>query len=225
MSERLIHLGTDVDDCLIDSAELVATTINKQYGTNLSSKNWYQPHDPEAWGVDDQRVAWGRVNDVLHSREFIETVQVVEGAERVLRAVKLGGHSLSAATGRPDTSGNREMTFELLEFCYPGLFTPERLHFTDHFGQSGKKGSKVDVAKVQQFTHFVDDNLDHANPLAEAGYTTYLLGDYPWNQGEAHPNVMRVPDWDVIGEHFFNDVERYVSMSQYDQLNNPLSNR
>ena len=218
MSEQLIHLGTDVDDCLIDSAGLVAATINKQYGTNLSNKNWYQAHDPEVWGVEDQRVAWGRVNDVLHSREFIENAQVLEGAGHVLKAVKLGGHALSAATGRPDTLGNRKMTFELLQFHYPKLFTSDRLYFTDHFGQSGKKGSKVDVAIAQQFTHFVDDNLDHANPLAEAGYVTYLLGDYPWNQGEAHPRVIRVPDWDVIGGHLFSDLERRTSMDPADRV-------
>lgn len=218
-AEQLIHLGTDVDDSLVHSGPRTMEMINARYGTNLTIKNWYEkPHDLEAWGVE-LRDAWNRVNDVLHSREFIESVLMVEGAERVLRMLADRKQVPSAAvTGRPGTESNRKMALELLDTRFPGIFADERLFFTDHLGQLGVKGSKVDVALAEGFTHFVEDHTDHANPLGAAGLKVFLLGDHHYNQGELHPNVIRVPDYDVIGEELEKDMERLASVDPGDRL-------
>jgi hypothetical protein len=218
-AEKLVHLGTDVDDSLVHSGLRTIEMINAQFGTALTFNNWYEKlHDEEAWGVG-LREAWDRVNDVLHSREFIESVFMVQGAEGVLRMLEERGQTPSGTvTGRPGTDNNRKMALELLDSRFPGLFADERLFFTDHLGQLGKKGSKVDVAIAEGFTHFAEDHTDHANPLGAAGLRVFLIGSHHYNQGELHPNVLRVPDWDVIGEELERDMGRLASMDPADRL-------
>jgi len=65
----------------------------------------------------------------------------------------------------------------------------------DHVVFDGKKDR---LSVEQSFDVFVEDSLEHASAIAEAGVFSLLL-DQPWNQSPVLPRqCKRVYDWDAI---------------------------
>jgi hypothetical protein len=44
----------------------------------------------------------------------------------------------------------------------------------------------------------IDDSIDYARGMAEAGIPCLLFGEYGWNRGETDPLIRRVADWDAV---------------------------
>ena len=217
MAEQLVYFGSDIDDSIVHSGEHTLDAINAEFGTALTLLNWYEePFDKVAWGME-QKVSWGLVNEILHSQVFIDAVQIVKGAREFARFMTEQEQRLGTSTGRPETPSNIAFTHALLEQRFDGLF-PSNTFFSDHFGQvNGIPGSKVPIAINEGFTHIADDHKKHVNGLAEIPVKPYLL-DRPWNQGEVHPRVIRVPDFDAIAEDVARDIEILGSLEPVDRV-------
>jgi uncharacterized HAD superfamily protein len=203
MPKRKLRIGIDIDDVLIKSAEFSIRLYNEEYGTKLTLDDWYDFSSPEVWGVDDLPTIVKRVMDIFKDEAFV-SVEPVEDAKAVLGHLVNDGHELCAITGRTETI--RQQTILVLDTHFPDIFKSETVYFVDHFSHDGQKTSKADVGTRLGLTHFIDDQVEHANALNQAGVTTILFSQgYKWNQTGADKSVKRASDWKSIGE--FLDAE------------------
>ena len=200
-SIRTFKIGIDIDDVLLKSAERSIEMYNEKFGTNVTLDDWYDFDDPEVWskiwGSDDMRLLVARVVETMADEAFT-SVQPVDGAPEALTHLQDQGHELFAITGRSESI--RKQTKFVLDLCFPGMFTDDRLIFVDYYNHDGQKASKADVATGLELTHFIEDLPDHATQLARAGIKTYLFSPgYKWNEkgvaDDVADNVIVVPGW------------------------------
>ncbi len=207
MTTGELRFGSDVDDVLLRTADCTIELYNAQYGTALTLDNWYDFDPMTPWGAEALSEASGRVIGIMGSDGFVESVEPLEGAIETLRELDAAGILDVAITGRPEAV--RTHTEAAVRKHYGNQFAGDRLYFTDHFNHMDghKKITKVDVALEHKLTHYAEDQLEHAIPLAEAGLTVFLLDDngrYRWNRNsDLPPNIIRVPGWLAIRQYFY----------------------
>jgi uncharacterized HAD superfamily protein len=198
MSKKL-RIGLDIDDVLIRTGEHTLKLYNQAHGTNVTLDHWYQA-DPEVWGVKDMLHAVERVRYLTELDEF-DDVQPVAGALEAVTKFIEDDHEIFAITGRPENV--RQQTLRILERYFPGVFSHDRVFFTDHYGDSAVKVSKSEIATSLELDYFVDDQVFHANELSAARVKTILFSDnYAWNATGEDPGVVRVSSWGEIGAFF-----------------------
>ena len=195
---RTLRIGIDIDDVLIKSVDRAVVMYNKAYGTNITRDTWYDFSDPSVWGGDELPALVKKVVDVFTDPAF-QTVLPMENAYETLVHLRNEGHVLFAITGRSESI--RPQTMSILDKCFPDFFTNETVFFVDHFSHDGQKASKADVGAKLALTHFIDDQVEHANALHQAGITTILFSqNYRWNRTGADEDIVRLSDWKAIGE-------------------------
>jgi len=200
MTQKHFRIGFDFDDVLVSTADHVVSLYNQKYGTHLTRDNWYNFSPMTPWGVETFPEAASRVADLLYSlgeaRPFV-------GASKVLSRLKDDGHDLFIITGRPESV--RTQTLDILNKYYPGIFDDTSLFFTDHFGQDGKRADKSSLCVDLRLTHFIDDQVEHANIVASEGIKTILFSDnYAWNKSGLNQGITRLSSWQKI-EDFFDE--------------------
>jgi uncharacterized HAD superfamily protein len=194
---KKLRIGLDIDDVLIRTGEHTVKLYNDMYGTNATFEHWYHFDVPELWGVSDISEAVKRVRLVTELDAF-DDVKPVDGALDAIVSFTGAGHEVFAITGRPENV--RVQTLRILNKYYPGLFSNETLYFTDHYGDSGAKLNKTEIALNLKLDYFVDDQVFHANDMHEANIKTILFSDnYQWNKSGEIDGVIRVSNWKEIG--------------------------
>jgi|GEM_PF-1188901 len=213
-----LRVSWDIDDVIVPSAEQLVIIYNEWHGTSLQVEHWNSSRDPEHWGAPTFPEAVQRVNDVLGSERFIETVPGVPGTDKVIARLAQIAELQIAVTGRPEDI--RPQTVALLEKHHAGVFPDEKVHFTDFYnkGNGGAIRDKLVIAREFGVTHHVEDHFSHALPLATAGIKVPLFGRYPWNQGgddDFPPLLTRVGDMDGLGEYFEDE---YAMLLEYGRV-------
>lgn len=207
MPKRILRIGIDIDDVLLQSAKRSIEMYNKSFGTSIALDDWYNFDDHEVWskvwGEDDMRVLVSRVVATMADEAF-NSVEPIDDASEALAHLNVEGHELFAITGRAESI--REQTAFILDKYFPGIFRDETLFFVDHYAHDGQKASKVDVALRLGITHFIEDLPAHANGLARAGIQTILFSPgYKWNEAGADADVadkvIVLDSWPKIVEH------------------------
>lgn len=203
MAKKHFRIGFDFDDVLVGTADHVASLYNKEYGTHLTRDNWYNFNPITPWNVKTFSEVTSRVANLLYN---LGEARPLAGSQQVLSRLKDAGHELFIITGRPESV--RPQTLGILNKYYPGIFDNSSLYFTDHFSQDGKRVEKSNLCNDLNLTHFIDDQVEHANIVAAEGVKTILFSDnYAWNQSGADDNVTKLSSWQKI-EEFFNDEQR-----------------
>jgi len=202
-----LHIGIDIDDVLIKSAERSVDMYNEAYGTSLALDDWYDFSDLSVWGDDNFPILVKRVVDIMADDAF-SSVESVEGAFAVLERLKSDGHDLIAVTGRSESI--RKQTKAVLDALYPSIFEDDTLHFADYYNHDGHQASKADIGLELGLTHFIDDLPAHASATARVGIKTVLFSPgYSWNQEgvdeDVRGSVLVLDTWHSIGE--FLDAE------------------
>lgn len=88
------------------------------------------------------------------------------------------------------------MTTEWVSYHFPHL-TLEDLHFVNHY--STESLPKSVVCKNLGITLLIDDHIDNARDMVDAGLSMILL-EKPWNRDIIfeHPSLYRVKNWQEI---------------------------
>jgi len=197
-AQTTIRIGIDVDDVLLDTARKVTELYNKKYGTSLTPDNWYDFEPITPWGVDDFRVVYDRVFELMMSDDYL-SVGPVKGAQDALADFTASGYELFAITSR--SSKMEDATLAQLEVLYPGLFSRDTVFHTDHYEHEDNRRAKREIVEEVQATHFVDDQIAHAREVVLTGAVTMLFcADYHWTKGVSAEGVIRIDGWEEARE-------------------------
>jgi uncharacterized HAD superfamily protein len=182
-------IGLDFDDVLVNFNGGLAVFHNEKYGTSytreeITSFNYFQ----KTWGVDPTE-ALRRMREFVHS-DHHHRLSPILGAIDAVKYLKGKGHKLHMITARDEVI--RGPTHSLAEMHFGPSF--DGFHFL-HRDDTNVLGTKGDVCRKLEIDIMVEDSLENAVHIGEAG-TRALLFDTPWNQTRILPkNVTRVFSW------------------------------
>jgi uncharacterized HAD superfamily protein len=175
-------IGLDIDGVIADAVSVMLPLLSEASQRPVTPRDICCRDFSASLGIDEaaaRRVWEQTVNDGLLHR-----AAPIEGALEGLAA--LGRHEVWLVTARP--AFMRELTESWL--AENGV-SYDNIRF-DMSGSKAEAGPAFDL--------FVEDFLEEARPLAEAGIYT-LVYDQPWNQAPALPdNCARVYGWDDVLE-------------------------
>ena len=194
MKKRLI-IAVDIDDVLIATSSYVVEFYNNTYGTHIGLEEMYS-ENLKRWGVSDRATSIARVEQYLGTEEF----QCLPPLKSTLASVgRLSQkHRLHIVTGRSTII--ETATRDTINKHFPDIF--QSVVFTNLYNQ--KVRNKAEVCQEICADLLIEDHLGHALPVAGAGITVLLFGNYPWNQTDKLPaNVHRVKNWHEA-EEFIN---------------------
>lgn len=191
-------IAVDADDVLSQSAGGFIEWSNQKFGTHLTIAD-YDEHWAKMWKIEHDE-AEQRAHE-FHTSDVITTYNTVPNAFEVLTKLK-ERFTLVLLTSRRTSIA--EMTREWINRNYPGIFSEcVFCGFYDNLNADRFQLTKAGIAKDIKADYLIDDQLKHAEASAEAGITSLLFGDYPWNQKDIlPPNAIRVNDWGEVLKYF-----------------------
>ena len=122
---------------------------------------------------------------------------VIDGALIWVSSLIQCGTKCSIVTAR---NGNdpikRKITLDWLRHHFPHISIDD-LHFVNHY--SDESLPKSTICKNLWITLLIDDHIDNARDMMDAGLSMILL-EKPWNRDIIfdHPNLYRVKNWQEI---------------------------
>lgn len=193
-------IAIDMDDVIVDTAPGVIAHYEQAYGVAVPLEQFYSKDFENVWKTPDGATAVRRVNKYLESPAYHQSEPIQEAADTI-RWLK-DRYELYIVTGRPSLV--EEATHDWLKRHFPDIF--ERVVFTNSY-MAGDDDftvrAKGDVCLELGATTLIDDNLEHALSVSEAGLNVLLFGSYPWNQASDLPkNIQRVAGWQEVKEYF-----------------------
>ena len=178
---RLV-IGLDIDGVIIDYLRQILPLLCDIYGRTIRYEDITHPTLSKFLNIDEETSA--DIWEQILNTDLMQNAPPIEGAIEGLAA--LSRHEIWLITGRE--ASMEDLTVSWLknhEIKY------DRIMF-----ESEKVEGNLLLEK--QCGIFVEDQLEAAYSLAEAGVFT-LLFNQPWNQAESLPeNCRRVYDWDNI---------------------------
>lgn len=195
-----LTVGLDVDDVLLPSQSHTLRWYNERFDTALTGDHWYNFSSLDPWKVESELQIHERVNDILNSEDYLSEIVPMEGALEVLDELDANGDRKIGITSRPPIL--KEMTYRVLDLCYPGMFPEGSIVFTGYSSAnaSNERIPKVEIALAMGVTHHVDDVTEHLRPMAAVGIKPYLFDRYPWNSDAEIPGLERVANWKELGD-------------------------
>lgn len=175
-----MRIGVDIDGVVSDSYKAWVKEMNRHFGTNILELKNYDMHL-------DFGVSWEEMGKYFKDNvEYLFTIpNPVVGAKEGLERLFRDGHEVVYITAR--SQDEEVFTIRWLdkyEIPY------EQILFTDF-------GSKVDHALQWELELFIEDFMDNAIAISEAGVPVLLL-DASYNQGECSSRIIRCDDWREI---------------------------
>ena len=177
---KRLTIGVDIDGVIVDYAAVMMPVASEICGRPVTLQDLTNWDLMETLDISEEQ--FKRLWDATLGTDLLRYAPPIEGAIPGLST--LGKHEIWLVTARPESM--QELTLSWLA---------ENNAQYDHI-ILGRYGDKVEAG--QGFDVFVEDRLDEAHTIAEAGVFSILL-DQPWNQSPLlHPNCCRVFDWDSI---------------------------
>jgi len=173
-------IGLDIDGVIVDYAAVMLPLLSEVCRRPVSAQDIYTYDITECLNIDDETAAY--VWQQTLGTDLLINAPPVDGAIEGLSA--LDGHEIWIVTGRPSNlQGLTETWLRHRNISY------DRIIF-DRVMNKMLVGPEFDV--------FVEDFLEGALVIAEAGVFT-LLFNQPWNQSSNLPeNCRRVYNWSAI---------------------------
>ncbi len=177
--KRLV-IGLDIDGVIVDAAGVMLPLLSEVCNRPVSRQDIYCRSFEEDLNIDGEAVKY--VWEQTLENNLLLNASPITGAIDGLAA--LGRHEIWIVTARP----------AFLQHLTEAWFGERNIRYDrilfDRDGNKHLAGPEFDI--------FVEDFLEEANPIADAGIFT-LLFDQPWNQTPSLPdNCQRVYDWSTI---------------------------
>ena len=192
MEQKII--GIDMDEVLSETIDGVLEFNNYHFNnipiTREDITNYYIYHMPKY--IADQEYAKHRFSNYL-AAETTNSIPVL-GAKEKLIELKQQWYVLYVITARPDAL--KEITWKRIDIHFPWIF--DDIIFANHLTKDAV--SKSSLCQNLGIEIMIEDNLDYAIELEQAGITTYLL-EKPRNQqydANIHKNIIKVKGWREI---------------------------
>jgi len=177
-----LKIGMDIDGVIVDLVTAILPLLSKACGRSVCHRDIYCFDIGKALHIEKQmQDIWAEV----YSSNMLRSAPPIKGA--IVGLNELRGHINWLVTQRPKSAKkdterwlrDKKIKYDNLEFV------------------SGVAKHSV----ANDFDVFLEDNLEQACAIAEAGINSLLL-DQPWNQSSALPQkCRRVQDWDAIVTH------------------------
>lgn len=196
MSKKII--AVDVDDVLSAYAPSLIKFSNERWGTNLTineiDENW-----AKMWQIDSNEMETRA--QVLH-KELFRDLDYIDNAKIILEKLAKN-YDLVVTTSRRKSLA--EHTSDWLDEHFPKIFS--NIHHAGIYDEihieSTFKKTKLDLCKRIGADYMIDDQPKHCFATSQAGITSLLFGDYPWNRTDQLPSgVVRVKNWHEVGKYF-----------------------
>jgi uncharacterized HAD superfamily protein len=175
-----LTIGVDIDGVIVDYAAVMLPLLSEICRRPVSAEDIYTYDIAECLDLDEEAAA--HIWQQTLGTDLLVEAPPVPGAVEGLSA--LNGHEIWIVTGRPSS----------LQALTEGWLSSRNIRYDriifDRVLNKMLAGPQFDV--------FVEDFLEGALVIAEAGIYT-LLFNQPWNQAPALPdNCRRVYDWATI---------------------------
>jgi uncharacterized HAD superfamily protein len=181
---RNLKIAIDIDGVIVDLVTAMLPLLSKACGRPVHHEDIYCFDIGKALNIESKmQYIW---DQVYHS-DILQTAPPIKGA--IMGLDKLSNHEIWLVTHRPKwTQQDTELWLKEKKIKY------HRLEFV----RSTKK-----LSVGPDFDVFLEDNLEQACAIAEAGIQAILLS-HPWNTCTTLPEkCIRVSDWDAITRQMY----------------------
>ncbi|MEO5499035.1 MAG: hypothetical protein ABIR46_00880 [Candidatus Saccharimonadales bacterium] len=192
-------IAVDIDDVLLNSADMLMADYNLRFGTSLTRADYYSK-DLAKLGVEHYDEAAVRFRAYQESQAFAEDAEAYEEAvDSVARLAQY--YNFIGATSRPEFI--KDQTDRWIKKRFGGNIL-HVIHTNFVMGSSSHIGTtltKAEACLLLGAKYMVEDHLHHAIPAAENVRKVFLV-DKEWNQQDNLPdNIHRVNGWkDIEGD-------------------------
>lgn len=193
MNNKII--AVDIDEVLSETIDAVLEVNNYEINwmkiakEDVSSFYFHEIERLNIWIEEDVKIF-----DKLWLSEKRRDVKPVEWAIEKLNELKSEWYKFIIITARREEF--REYTEKRVEQNYPWIF--DEIVFTNHYMINAVP--KSEICKQKWIEIMIEDNLDYAIDMANAGVKVYLM-DRPWNKQynpEIHKWIIKVNGWSEI---------------------------
>mmetsp|Transcript_58680 Transcript_58680/g.108233 ORF Transcript_58680/g.108233 Transcript_58680/m.108233 type:complete len:476 (-) Transcript_58680:72-1499(-) len=143
----------------------------------------------------------------FYSSDFFREIAPIAGAAEGLGMLR-EEYELHLIVQRPAVA--KEETMKFIDRHFPAFF--QKVHFVPPvMGCAEQPLAKARICSRVGAALLIDDSPSCAEACAKAGVSTYLFGNYAWNQSLAgeNPRISRVVNWKATVDAFFP----FLSMS------------
>ena len=175
-----LTIGLDIDGVIVDYVAVMLPLLSEVCRRPVTAQDICNYDITKCLNIDDESAEY--VWQQTLGTDLLMNAPPIEGA--ITGLTSLNGHEIWIVTGRPSTlQGLTESWLARRNIRY------DRIIF-DRVMNKMMVGPEFDV--------FVEDFLEEARIIAEAGIFTILFNQ-PWNQSQMLPdNCHRVYDWSAI---------------------------
>ena len=176
---KSLKIGIDIDGVIVNLVEAMRTLLSNACGHMVSDDHIYCFDIGKALNIESEMESiWNQV----YNSGLLRKAPAIEGAVEGMDKIK--DHYIWLITGRPEkTRNDTEWWLKSKNIKY------DKLEIGGNY-KASISDKEVDI--------FIEDNLEQAQWIAEAGIYT-LLFDHPWNRNEIINNkCKRVKSWDDV---------------------------
>jgi uncharacterized HAD superfamily protein len=170
-------MGTQsIDGVLSDIAGHLVTFANKRFNCDLSIADIVSENVETC-----SELSVEQLQQIFSTSEFFKTLPVLNSASTSLKQLRQSGLEIVLMT---DRFWYPEIQQDTLTWLKKSRIPFDSVRFV-------RKSKKAEEARKLDLRLFIEDQLSNANALAQVCERVFLV-NRPYNQGHAHPNVVRV---------------------------------
>ena len=194
--------GFDLDGCLVNLAEMVLNIIWER------KKLRFEYEDLDNW-LDNPKFLLNPGENIEIEKEAVSRcneVRAIQGGIQFIDALRLSGqqHIAMIITLRGE---------DLMPATHSWI---KKYYRSDQYLVHSVSGDKTTKALELGITAYVEDRLDLAIPMAEAGIVVFLI-DSPWNRAGRPKHRNLIPtSWELLHHSFFT-LDGYLELVKQSQ--------
>lgn len=181
-----MKLGIDIDGCLNNFQEAMATIIKRDYGV-VTPKNIYYMVEELNLSKEEFGKFWKKYNP-----ELLDLMDIQPGSIENLKKLQGLGCNLNIITARDYSVATLTQ-----EWLHKHQVPYDEIYF------NGEK--KHQVCNWQKINLMIEDNPEYAKALADSGVNV-MLYSRPYNEDFKYEKVQIVNNWDEIYKIVYNEM-------------------
>jgi uncharacterized HAD superfamily protein len=191
---KKLKIGIDLDDTLFDLINPFISYHNQTYKTHLKKEDFTTYSFNEVLKLPSERDAVERVFQ-FYASDFFKKMPPLPGSTEAINFLKKN-YDLNIVTYRPEFLYNDTMNQIWTHFkgCFSNVF----FAFNPYIGGKHTKKTKVEICLDNGISKMIDDSLDVIVECEEKSISSFLFGNYPWNQNGEHKKIIRTENWKVV---------------------------